>query len=285
MIVTVLEVIRRSAEYLESKGVDSPRLQIELLLAHVLKVPRLKLYLDFERRLSEHDLETLRAMVKRRGEREPLQYILGTTSFCGLEISVTPAVLIPRPETEMLVEQAWKFLTSRGGQAATVLDFGTGSGCIAIAIARKFPSCEVHAVDASEEALQVARTNAERVEVKVHFNRGVAIDDLTSPRTFDLVVSNPPYIPDAEVETLQPEVRDHEPRLALGGGREGLDFYRMIASQGRRRLATEGNVIVELGHGQEAAVRAIFEGEGWFVESVVADYAGTPRILIARQAK
>ena len=136
MTVTVLEVIRRSAEYLESKGVDSPRLQIELLLAHVLKVPRLKLYLDFERQLSERELETLRSLVKRRGEREPLQYIVGTTSFCGLEISVTPAVLIPRPETELLVEQAWGFLTSRGGQAATVLDFGTGSGCIAIAIAR-----------------------------------------------------------------------------------------------------------------------------------------------------
>jgi release factor glutamine methyltransferase len=283
--VTVLDVIKRSTEYLEGKGVESPRLQIELLLAHVLKVPRLKLYLDFERRLSEGDLETLRAMVKRRGEREPLQYIVGTTSFCGLEISVTPAVLIPRPETELLVEQTWKFLSSRGGQAAAVLDFGTGSGCIAIAIAHKFPACEVHAIDACEEALQVARTNAERVRAKVHFNRGAAIDDLTSPRTFDLVVSNPPYNPDAEVDTLQPEVRDYEPRLALGGGREGLDFYHMIASHARARLAASGRVIVELGHGQEGAVRAIFEGEGWFVESVIADYAGTPRILIARQAK
>ena len=283
--MTVLEVIKRSAEYLESKGVDSPRLQIELLLAHILKVPRLKLYLDFERRLSEGDLNTLRAMVKRRGEREPLQYILGTTSFCGLEISVTPAVLIPRPETELLVEQVWQFLVPRGDQAATVLDFGTGSGCIAIAIAHKFPPCEVHAIDASDEALRVARTNAERMGAKVHFHRGVAINDLTSPHTFDLVVSNPPYIPDAEVETLQPEVSRYEPRLALGGGKEGLDFYRMIASQARGRLAAEGRVMVELGHGQEGAVRGIFEGEGWFVERVVADYAGTPRILIARHVK
>ena len=283
--MTVLEVIRRSAEYLESKGVDSPRLQIELLLAHVLKAPRLKLYLDFDRQLSVGELETLRAMVKRRGEREPLQYILGTTSFCGIEISVTPAVLIPRPETELLVEQASAFLASRGDQAATVLDFGTGSGCIAIAIARKFSACAVHAIDASEDALQIARANAERVTAKVHFSRGSAIDDLTSPRTFDLVVSNPPYIPDGEVETLQPEVRDYEPRLALGGGREGLDFYRMIASQARGRLATNGKVIVELGHGQEAAARAIFAGEGWFVEAVVKDYGGTPRILIARRAK
>ena len=285
MTVTVLEVIKRSAEYLESKGVDSPRLQIELLLAHVLKVPRLKLYLDFERQLSEGDLDTLRALVKRRGEREPLQYIIGTTSFCGLELSVTPAVLIPRPETELLVEQAWKFLSSRGDQAATVLDFGAGSGCVAIAIAHKFPACAVHAIDASEGALQVARMNAERIGAKVHFNCGTAIDDLTSPRTFDLVVSNPPYIPDAEVDTLQPEVRDYEPRVALGGGSEGLDFYRMIASQARARLTASGCVIVELGHGQEGAVRAIFEGEGWFVESVTADYAGTPRILIARHAK
>jgi release factor glutamine methyltransferase len=283
--VTVLEVIKRSTEYLESKGVDSPRLQIELLLAHVLKIPRLKLYLDFERPLSEGDLDTLRALVKRRGEREPLQYIIGTASFCGLEISVTPAVLIPRPETELLVEQAWKFLASRGDKAATVLDFGTGSGCIAIAIAHKFPACDVHATDASEEALRIAQANAGRIEAKVHFSRGIAIDDFTSRRTLDLIVSNPPYIPDAEVETLQPEVRDHEPRMALGGGSEGLDFYRMIASQARARLTASGRVMVELGHGQELAVRAIFEGQGWFVESVVADYARTPRILIARQAK
>ena len=283
--MTVLDVIKRSTGFLESKGVDSPRLQIELLLAHVLKVPRLKLYLDFERQLSEEELETLRQFVKRRGEREPLQYILGTTSFCGLEIVVTPAVLIPRPETELLVEQAWEFLASRGDQPATALDFGTGSGCIAIAIAHKFPVCEVHALDTSEDALQVARTNAERVGAKVHFNHGAAIDDLISPRLFDLVVSNPPYIPDAEVEKLQPEVRDYEPRPALAGGSEGLDFYRMIASQAQARLATKGTVIVELGHGQESAARAIFEGEGWFVESVVPDYAGTPRILIARRAK
>jgi release factor glutamine methyltransferase len=198
---------------------------------------------------------------------------------------VTPAVLIPRPETELLVEQAWEFLASRGDQTAAVLDFGTGSGCIAIAIARKFPSWEVHAIDTSEEALQIARTNAERVGARVQFHRGVTIDDLSSPRTFDLIVSNPPYIPDADVATLQPEIRDYEPRVALGGGREGLDFYRMIASQARGRLAASGCVIVELGHGQEGAVRAIFGGEGCPVKGVIADYAGTPRILIARHAK
>lgn len=283
--MTVLEVIKRSAEFLESKGVDSPRLQIELLLGHVLKVPRLKLYLDFERQLSDSELNTLRQLVKRRGEREPLQYILGTTSFCGIEIAVTPAVLIPRPETELLVEQAWSFLAARRDQPATVLDFGAGSGCIAIAIAHKFPAGEVHAIDASDEALQVARANAERVGTRVQFHQAAAIKDLASPQMFDLIVSNPPYIPDAEVETLQPEVRNFEPRLALGGGKDGLDFYRMIASQARCRLSTNGCVMLELGHGQEQAARQIFEREGWLLEPVITDYAGTPRILIAQHPK
>ena len=283
--MTVLEVIKRSADFLEGKGVDSPRLQVELLLAHVLKIPRLKLYLDFERKLSDTELDALRQSVKRRGEREPLQYIIGTTSFCGIEIAVTPAVLIPRPETELLVEQAWGFLASRSNQPTTALDFGTGSGCIAIALAHKFPSCEVHAIDASEEALCVARSNAARLGTQVSFHRGGAVDDLTAPRTFHVVISNPPYIPDSEVETLQPEVRDYEPRLALGGGTDGLDFYRIIASQVRTRLAPEGRIMVELGHGQEHRTRKVFGEHGWEIEQVIADYARTPRILIARHKK
>jgi release factor glutamine methyltransferase len=283
--VTVLEVIKRSTEYLEGKGVDSPRLQTELLLAHVLKIPRLKLYLDFERLLSGAELDTLRQLVKRRGEREPLQYILGTTSFCGIEITVTPAVLIPRPETELLVEQAWSFLASRPSPTAKVLDFGTGSGCIAVAIAHKFPPCEVHAMDASEDALSVARGNAERTGTRIAFHRGQAIADLKSPETFDLIVSNPPYIPEAEIGSLQPEVRDHEPRLALSGGTDGLDFYRLIASEARTRLAPGGRIMVELGHDQEQAAQAVFERESWEVEQIIGDYAGTPRILIARHPK
>jgi release factor glutamine methyltransferase len=283
--VTVLEVIKRSTEYLESKGVDSPRLQTELLLAQVLKIPRLKLYLDFERQLSAQELDTLRQLVKRRGEREPLQYILGTTSFCGIKIAVTPAVLIPRPETELLVEQAWNFLASQPSSPAKVLDFGTGSGCIAVAIAHKFPSCEVHAIDASEDALSVARGNAERAITRVVFHHGRSIDDLGAPETFDLIVSNPPYIPEAEIGTLQPEVRDHEPRLALSGGADGLHFYRLIASQARIRVTPEGRIMVELGHDQEQGARTVFERESWEVERIAADYAGTPRILIARHRK
>jgi release factor glutamine methyltransferase len=281
--VTVLEIIRRSAEYLEKRGVDSPRLQIELLLAHVLKVPRLKLYLDFERTLTEDHLEAVRALVKRRGEREPLQYIVGTTSFCGIELAVNSSVLIPRPETELLVEQAWKFLASRGNRSSAVLDFATGSGCIAVAVAAKFPAAQVHAIDISKAALEVARANAEQNKVDVRFYEGASITAVELPQHFNLILSNPPYIPREEISTLQPEVRDHEPRQALDGGTDGLDFFRMIANEAVGRLLPDARLILELGEGQADAVSALMTSAGWVVESVLPDYSGCPRILIAQR--
>src|ERR1051325_7530406 len=158
--MTVLEVIQRSTEFLAKKGVDSPRLQTELLLAHLLKLPRMQLYLNFERALSPVELDSLRDLVKRRGAREPLQHLVGSTSFCGLEIAVNRDVLIPRPETEQLAERAWRFLGGLRPEACTALDFGTGSGCVAIALAVKCPPARVIAVDLSEAALKVARQNA-----------------------------------------------------------------------------------------------------------------------------
>jgi release factor glutamine methyltransferase len=281
--VTVLEVIRRSTEYLAKKGVDSPRLQVELLLAHTLRIPRLNLYLEFDRKLPEDELQTLRTLVKRRGEREPLQYILGSTSFCGLELAVTPAVLIPRPETELLVEQAWKFLSSRNDEEAKVLDFATGSGCIAIAIAVKFRGAEVHAIDHSPAALQVAHGNAERNNARVFFHEAPGLAEVAMPTEFDLVVSNPPYIPTAQIATLEPEVRDYEPGVALDGGVDGLEFYRMIARQAAARIAPGGRLLLELGCGQAEAASAILVNERWTVEVVRPDYAGIPRILIAHR--
>lgn len=281
--MTVLEVIRRSSEYLEKKGVDSPRLQVELLLAHVLKLPRLKLYLDFERRLSEEQLDTVRALVKRRGDREPLQYIVGTTSFCGIELSVNPAVLIPRPETEVIVERAWDFLKRLNEPRPAVLDFATGSGCIAIAIASKFPQAVVHAVDISEAALAVARENASRNNVQITFDCRGDIGGAFGPDQFDLIVSNPPYIASDEITSLQPEVRDHEPRAALDGGADGLQFHRLIAKEAASRLKPGGKLMVELGFGQADAARELFTSAGWHVESVLPDYSGCPRILIAHR--
>jgi release factor glutamine methyltransferase len=284
--VTVLEVIQRSAEFLARKGVESPRLQVELLLARVLAMPRLKLYLDFNRPLTAAELDSARALVKRRADREPLQHILGSTSFCGLELAVNRHVLVPRPETEVLAERGWNFLTGFGARPVTALDVGTGSGCLAIALAVKCPRARVHAVDNAEAALAVARQNALRHQVadRIEFHAGDGFAALPDALRCDLIVSNPPYIPSAEIATLQPEVRDFDPRAALDGGADGLDFFRRLAAQAPPFLAPGGKLMVEFGDGQAEAVRGIFAAQKWIVEAVEPDYSGRPRILTARGA-
>jgi release factor glutamine methyltransferase len=283
--VTVLEVIQRSSDFLGRKGVDSPRLQVELLLAHVLQMPRMKLYLNFERPLTESELETLRGLVKRRGEREPLQHIVGSTSFCGLEITVNRDVLIPRPETELLAEQAWKFLATLNCQPSTILDFGTGSGCLALAIAAKSPQARVHGIDISEAALKLAQENALRLGLaeRVLFHAGDGFNALLVGTSFDLIVSNPPYIPSAEIGTLQPEVRDHDPRLALDGGADGLDLYRRLAVEAGPWLKPGGRLMLEHGDGQDDAVTELLTQHDWTVQGVLKDYSGRGRILIAHR--
>ncbi len=284
--VTILEVIQRSADFLAKKGVESPRLQVELMLAHALKMPRMKLYLSFERVLTETELAALRTMVQRRGNREPLQYILGSVNFCGLELMVDRRVLIPRPETELLAERAWNYVLQSAisnPQSAIVLDLCTGSGCLAIAIAAKAPHSQVHASDISADALVVARENAGRhqVQERIQFYQGDCFAALPKDLRFDLIVSNPPYIATAEVATLEPELRDHEPKNALDGGADGLDFYRRIAGEAKSFLADKGKLMLELGDGQAAAVGEIFREQKWIVETVEADYSRLPRILVA----
>ena len=300
--MTVLEVIQKSAEFLTKRGVDSPRLQAELLLAHVLKLPRMKLYLNFERRLTEAEADAMRELVKRRGAREPLQHIVGTTSFCGFEIAVNRHVLIPRPETELLAELGWKHLNAivaqgragsplpaggaHGVTRPTALDFGTGSGCLAIALAAKCPAAQVTGLEISPEALAVARQNAERngVAARVEFVAGDGFATLAHPAgKFDLIVSNPPYIPSAEIETLQPEVRDFDPRGALDGGADGLDFYRRLAQEAGALLKPGGKIMLEFGDGQAEDIKKIFAAQNWIVEAVHADYSQRQRILIARR--
>lgn len=300
--VTVLEVIQKSAEFLTRKGVESPRLQTELLLAHVLKLPRMKLYLNFERQLTPAEADTLREMVKRRGQREPLQHLVGSTSFCGLEIAVNRHVLVPRPETELLAEAGWQFLgeqptansqqpTANAGKAGletgapAALDFGTGSGCIAIALAAKCPAARIVATDVSREAIALAEQNAARNGVggKVQFSCGDGFTALPEGARFDLIISNPPYIPSAEIASLQPEVRDFDPRGALDGGADGLDFYRLLAAQAGSYLNRGGKLMLEFGDGQASALRKIFEAEMWIVEAVREDYTQRQRILIVRR--
>jgi release factor glutamine methyltransferase len=283
--MTVLDAIRRGAEFLARKGVDSPRLQAELLLAHLLKLPRMQLYLAFDRMLSPEETCILREWVKRRGQREPLQQILGSVSFCGLEISVNPQVLVPRPETELLAETGWIYLKeSPETQPGTALDFGTGSGCIAIAVAFHCPRVRFTAVDSSAGALELARENSVKhgLDSRIHFLLGDSFSALPADAGFDLILSNPPYVPSAEIEALQPEVRNFEPRAALDGGPEGLDFFRRIAAQAGPFLKSGGKIMLEFGDGQSESVRRIFQEQMWVVERVAEDYTQRPRILIAR---
>jgi release factor glutamine methyltransferase len=284
--VTVLEVIQRSTEFLQQKGVESPRLQIELLLAHVLKLPRLKLYLNFDRALTPEELDRLRLLVKRRANREPLQHIVESTSFCGFEIKCTSAALVPRPETELLAERGWQFLSTITTGNMNALDLGTGTGCIAIAFAAKAQDAVVHAVDVSPDALALAKENVEKNQVseRVRFHQGDGFAAFAEGTQFDLVVSNPPYIASEEIATLSPEVRDFDPKLALDGGTDGLDFYRRIAREAPPFLKPHGKVMLEFGDGQAPEVKKIFEDEKWIVEEIVPDYSSRPRILIARRS-
>lgn len=287
--MTVLEVIQRSSEFLARKGVESPRLQIEILLAQLLGLPRLSLYMNFDRVLREAEVTTLREQVARRGERVPLQHILGSTSFCGLEMAVGPEVLIPRPETELLVEAAAKWAEAQKGTGSgvvSILDFGTGSGCIAIALAHRLgPACSVVAMDCSPEALSRAQHNAERHQVldRIQFVRGESPLCLKGQHVFDLVVSNPPYIPSGVIHTLEPEVRLHDPMLALDGGEDGLNFYRLLSSELPDVLRAGGRCFLELGDDQAEAVQNLMQQQNWIVEAIRPDYNQTPRVLIAKR--
>jgi release factor glutamine methyltransferase len=278
--VTVLEAIQKSSDFLAKKDVESARLNAELLLAQVLKLPRMKLYLNFERVLTTAETDALRELIKRRGNREPLQHIVGSTSFCGCEIAVNRHALVPRPETELLAELGWKFLQAKSGNA---LDFGTGTGCIAIVLALKCPAAKIFALDVSTDAIALAKQNAEanKVSERINFLQGDGFAALPETQ-FDLIVSNPPYIASAEIETLQPEVRDFDPRAALDGGTDGLDFYRMLANKGKNFLKQDGKIMLEFGDGQAEPIKSIFESEKWIVEAVQEDYSHRARFLVAR---
>jgi release factor glutamine methyltransferase len=283
--VRVLETIQRSTEFLAGKGVESPRLQVELLLAHVLRVPRLKLYLDFERVLTESELDLARAYVKRRAGREPLQHILGSCSFCGLKLGVSRDVLIPRPETEVLAERGWLFLRERaqGGGPASALDFGTGSGCLAIALASHVPGAQIHALDVSAAALRVAAQNAARHQLlnQITFFESHGFDAMPADQRYDLIVANPPYIRTDELAHLMPEVRDYDPQLALDGGPDGSHFHRLLAAEGPRFMAAGARLMCEFGDGQTEAVQQIFREAGWVAEAIENDLSKRPRILVA----
>lgn len=283
--MTVRETLRHAADRLQRAGVESGRLEAEWLLAHVLAVPRMDLFLEQARELSGTEIGSLDRLVERREKREPLQHLLGTAEFCGRVFTVNRHVLIPRPETELLAQLAVG-LGRTAGLSPRILDFGTGSGCLAVTLALDLPGAEVHAVDISAEALTVAQANAATLGAadKVRFHLGDGFKALPPDLRFDLIVTNPPYIPSAEVQTLQPEVRDFDPMLALDGGADGLDFYRRLAEEASDWMVAGGQLLAEFGEGQGPDLRRIFEQAGWTVESILPDDTDRERMLHARRA-
>lgn len=280
-IWTILRMIAWGSDYFRKKGVDSPRLTIELMLAHVLHVSRFDLYMQFDRPLSPEELDQLRGMVRRRAMREPLQYILQEAHFYKRRFEVGPAVLIPRPETELLVEEALRRTTS-----LRCLDIGTGSGCIGVTIALERPETEVVAIDSSVEALDVARRNAVELGARnIAFGHVDLFDDeaMRSLGSFDLIVSNPPYIAVAEFADLQPEVRDYEPRLALTDNGDGYRFYRRFLELAPHILRAPGAIFFELGYGQAATVSQLFRAAGFDVD-ILTDLDRVERILWGRRS-
>ncbi len=280
---TPLKLIEWTTQHFEKKGIPNPRLDAEWLLASCLQCERIELYTYYNKPVQAQELKQFRALVERRAQREPLQYIMGETEFYGLPIKTAPDVLIPRPETELLVEEALK--TSPG----ETLDIGTGSGCIAVALAKNLTDAAIVATDLNAAALELARENAKLNDVadRIEFaeadlfpGKGAA----SSAPTFSLIVSNPPYIPTPELDELQLEVRDWEPRTALDGGEAGLEVYRRIADGLAAVLADGGYFIGEIGNDQEAVIRDLFEAQKWCSSVVIKkDLAGHPRIVIAKR--
>lgn len=275
---TVLKILQWTAGYFADKQIDSARLDAELLLAATLDLDRVGLYVNFERPLDAVELAAFHERVRRRAQREPVQYILGETEFWSLGFNVCPAVLVPRADTEVLVEEA---LTRIEG-SARVLDVGTGSGAIAIALAHEKPEVLITALDCSEPALDVARSNARHngVEQRVTCLAGDLASLPAGP--FEMIVSNPPYIPSGDWQQLMPEVRDYEPRLALDGGDDGLEAYRHLAIQVRQVLVPGGWLLVEVGIGQAADVSALFKAAGLIEIGQRDDYAGIARVVMGR---
>lgn len=282
---TILELITWGTGYLTEKHLDDARLNIELLLSHVLSLQRIQLYTKFDQPLTEEELAQFKSLLKRRLAHEPLQYIIGETSFLGLRIGVDRNVLIPRPETELLVDQALKLIRQRWTDQTqlNILDLGTGSGCIAVALAVKLPNATITAIDTSDGALSLAASNAEfhRVAERVNFmNADIArLPKELFPFPFHCILSNPPYISKDEIALVAPEVKEHEPLSALTDNGNGLKFYPEIAHFALHALTADGIVGVEHAFDQSAQVSKIFTSAGFSDEIIVKDYQGINRHL------
>ena len=286
---TIQKLLTWITEYLTQNSVDAPRLSGELLLSHVLGLTRIELYTQYSKIVDKTDLDTLHGLVKRAGQHEPVAYLVGRTEFYSLALEVDAHCLIPRPETELLVQKAIEFLRTRNG-TQHVCDLCTGSGCIAVAIAKNFREARVTATDISDAALAVAARNVEKYELAGHVE--LLCGDLFEPLVphldvtqWDLIVCNPPYVSAAEYETLAKNVKDYEPELALRAGTDGLDVYRRLAAQIEQYLKPDGTLLLEIGYAQGPAVRELLEATGLFAEiTIEKDAQNNDRVVTAQRA-
>ena len=281
---TVRKVLDWTRGHFEKQDIDAPRLTAELLLSHLLKVNRVKLYVDLERPLLKEELAQYKALIQRRLAHEPTQYLMGHKEFYGRPFLVDARVLIPRPETELLVEAVLRVLPKDA--PSRVLDVCTGSGCIAVSIAAERPQASVWATDLMENALEVARANAEALGSgsRVTFMQGDLFSAVPAGPTFDVIVSNPPYVKTAELATLQKEVR-HEPRTALDGGTDGLGLIRRIAVDALRRLKPGGLLALEIGEDQGPATAELLTRAGCHDVRVEPDLERRDRMVFGRAPK
>jgi len=282
----VSRVLRFATTHFEERGLQAPRLEAELLLGEVLGFDRVGLLVHSQRPLSEEELATYRGLLKRRRTGEPIAYILGRREFFGMTFSVDDRVLVPRPETELLVEQALE-RTKHRELSGRALDLCTGSGCVAISFAKARRTWQTWGTDLSEGALSVARKNALDLGAvwNLSFHQGDLFDACPRAAKFELIVSNPPYIPSGDLAELQPDVRDFEPRMALDGGPDGLDFYRRLIDEAPLRLVPGGVLAVEIGADQGPAVRSLFEGHGFGDVVIRQDFAGHDRVVSGKNGR
>jgi release factor glutamine methyltransferase len=282
---TIAATLNRAASRLRAAGIANDLLDAQTLLAEAIGRDRTYLIVNFNQELAPDALEKYEALIERRAAGEPLQYITGRQEFYGLEFEVTPAVLIPRPETELIVEETLRLAHRSDNARPLVIDVGTGSGCIAVALARELEGARVIAVDISPAALEIARRNAARYDLgsKIEFVVGDLLSAVSSETRADFIVSNPPYVAAREMPGLQREVREWEPRAALTDEADGLSFYRRLLNEAPAYLKAGGHLLCELGYGQAASVQSLMDASAWAEWRVLDDLQGIPRTAVVRK--
>lgn len=285
---TIQKLLNWTTDYFTEKGLESPRLCAELLLSHVLSMQRIDLYAQFDQPVAKQQLDQLRELVKRAAEGEPISYITGKTEFYSLQFGISPDCMVPRPETELLVERAIEFLRNRSGKQL-ICDLCTGCGCIAIAIAKSVPDVDIIATDISDAALNIASKNVSKHQLGERIK--LLCGDLFDPvlphldtGKFDLIACNPPYVSAVEYEKLDKNVKDYEPKSALFAGTDGLDIYQRICEKVADFLKPDAALMLEIGYSQGPAVRELLEETGCFTQiTIEKDFHNNDRIAIAKR--